>query len=57
MSEPNPDTDPNEKYERSIGPDHPPISDAELYAEKENPVRETPTPFGSLREGGGQSSA
>lgn len=55
MSETNTDTDPNEKYETSIGPDHPNVPAAELYAEKENPVRETPTPFGALRGGGGSA--
>lgn len=48
------DTDPNEKRddERAAGRDHAPISEADAFGTKLNPVRETPTPFGGLSEGG-----
>lgn len=47
-------TDPNQQRdeERQRGNDHPNLSPAEQWGEDLNPVRETPTPFGGLKDGG-----
>lgn len=50
-------TDPNEKFEQSKGPDHPSLSEDELFGNKLNPVRETADPFTGLRDGGSGSSS
>lgn len=44
--------DPNEEYEKKVGPDHPNVNPADAWAEKQNPVRETPDPFTNLKDGG-----
>lgn len=47
-------TDPNQARdeERARGEDHPKQSPDEAWGESLNPVRETPTPFGGLKDGG-----
>lgn len=52
MSEP---ADPNEEYIKKVGPDHPNVSPADAWGEKQNPVRETQEPFTGLRDGGTKS--
>lgn len=48
-----PDQDPNDKFPVG-GKDHDPISPADAWAEKQNPVRETPPAFTGLRQAGGK---
>lgn len=52
MSEP---ADPNEEYQRKVGPDHPNVSPADAWGEKQNPVRDDPEPFTGLNDGGAKS--
>lgn len=46
--------DPNAQYdeEKARGKDHPALSEADQWGTDLNPVRETPTPWGRLGEGG-----
>lgn len=44
--------DPNEEYEKKVGPDHPNVSPAEAWGEKQNPVRDDAEPFTNVRDGG-----
>lgn len=47
-------TDPNEERveEAARGKDHPQLSEADAWGTDQNPVRETATPFGGLKDGG-----
>jgi len=45
------DADPNEKFPVG-GQDHPPISQADAWAETQNPVREESLPAKGLKQGG-----
>jgi hypothetical protein len=47
--------DPNEEHEKKVGPDHPNVSPADAWAEKQNPVRDTDVPFTNVRDGGTSS--
>lgn len=51
MAEPQTDKDPNEQYPLG-GADHKPLSEQEAWGTNLNPVRETPSPFGAMRQGG-----
>lgn len=46
--------DPNEDRmnEAARGKDHPDLTPDEEWGENQNPVRETPVPFGGLSDGG-----
>lgn len=52
-----PGIDPNEKTEKRGDDTAPKISPDEAWGEKQNPVRETATPFTGLREGGAGSTS
>jgi len=52
MATENTNVDPNAEHENKIGPDHGPISPADQWGEKLNPLRETPEPWSNLRDGG-----
>ena len=56
MSESGP-ADPNEAHEDDLakGKDHPALSEADAWGTKQNPVRETPVPFGNLSDGGSRT--
>lgn len=47
-------TDPNEERmnEADRGKDHPDLSPDEAWGDNQNPVRETPQPFGNMTDGG-----
>lgn len=47
-------TDPNQAYDeqRQRGKDHPDLSPDEAWGENQNPVRDTPQPFGNMTDGG-----
>jgi hypothetical protein len=50
-------TDPNEKHDDELarGKDHRPLSEADAWGTKLNPVRDTPVPFGGLSDGGSKT--